>query len=204
MGAVKRFLIWSLILLCAGGWLLSGGREGFTGMGQEKTYTGTQPELHVTFQYPETWPLHEEQGKLERYQLVRIMGPRNAEGTYTARLSAQGRPRKSAGGQYDSAEELAGHYQQHLLPEAKILAEQRTTVAGVPAIDLTVEYTSPAIHHKGLRAVAVPVRERKIFFEKAAYLYELSYTADAGEYDRSAAAFDQLLQSFRVQDTPSP
>lgn len=188
-----------LALLGLGAWGLWRCEAVVTAMQGENMYQGTAPELRVTFSYPDQWPLHEEHGKMESYQAVRIMAPRNADGTYTSHISVRGAPLKSHGGKFDSAEERVEQYKRNLLPDAQIIAEAQREVGGLKAAELIVSYTLPAIHHKGLKAAPVPVKERKVVIAHGPYLYELNYVADSREYDRYAGTFERLLESFQVQ-----
>lgn len=136
---------------------------------------------------------------MEPYQAVRIMAPRNADDTYTSHISVQGSPLKPQGGTFNNTEEWVGHYKRHLLPDAEIIAEAQREVGGLKATDLVVSYTIPAIHHKGIKAAAVHIKERKIVMASPPHLYEVSYIADHREYDRYAGIFERLLESFQVQ-----
>ena len=188
-----------LALLGLGAWSLRQCEAAPTAGQGEKMYQGTAPELRVTFSYPEQWPLHEEHGTVESYQAVRIMAPRNSDDTYTSHISVYGAPLKLHGGKFDSAEERVDHYKHHLLSGAEVIAEVQREVGGLQATDLIVSYTIPAIHHKGIKAAAVHITERKIVIASPSYLYEVSYTVDQREYDRYADVFDQLVKSFQVQ-----
>ncbi len=187
-----------LTLLGLGAWGVWRCEAVATAMRGENMYQGTAPELRVTFSYPDQWPLHEEHGTVESYQAVRIMAPRNADDTYTSHISVYGAPLKSHGGKFDSAEERVEQYKR-LLADAQIIAETQREVGGLKATDLVVSYTIPAIHHKGLKAVPVPVKARKVVIAHGPYLYELNYVADSREYDRYADMFERLLESFQVQ-----
>ena len=165
----------------------------------ETMYHGTTPELQVTFSYPEQWPLHEEQGTMESYRAVRIMAPRNAEGTYTSHFSVRGALLTSQSGAAASVQERIAHYKQHLVADARVLAEATREVGGLQAMELVVAYTQPAIHRKGIKAVAVPLKEHKIVMASPSHVYEISYTADQREYDRYATVFDRLVDSFRLE-----
>ena len=165
----------------------------------EAMYQGTEPELRVRFTYPDAWPLKEEQGTHEPYRAVRIMAPKDAKDAYTSHITVQGAPMKAQGGRFASAEEWADHYKGHLLAGAQILSQSQKQVGGLNATELVVSYTLPAIHHKGLKPVAVQIKERKLFIADPSHLYAVSYTADLEAYDRYAAAFDRLVESFTFQ-----
>ncbi len=161
-------------------------------------YQGTEPGLMVRFEYPGQWKLYEERGKVETYRQVRMLGPRNHDDTYTAYFSVWGSPLKSSGGRHENLDGLVTHYKSHLLSETQMLSEQPLTVGGKRAVEVMVSYTMPPIHHKGLKAMAVPVKTLTVFLEYSPYLYELTYSADAREYEQSAKAFQRLLKTFHL------
>ena len=197
----------TLIALAGAGWWLFSldggidltGGQTTSAMSQYAAYTGDKPGLLVTFEYPQGWDVHEEQGKAQFYREVRILGPRNQEETYTAYLSVRGSPLKPFGGRHEALDELVANYKNHLLQGAQIVSEQPRTIGGTNGVDLTVSYIMPAIHHKGLKAQAVPVTSRTVFLENGPYLCELTFSADAREYEQHAPAFEHLLGSFRFQ-----
>ena len=162
-------------------------------------FQGYDAELRVAFQYPEGWRLEQEKGTIDRYQKVRLLGYRNQEGTYTCYLSVVGFPKKESGGKFETLEEFARNYKEHLLIDSKIEAEVAHSVAGQKAIDLTVSYTIPPLYKHGLKAIEIPVKTRTLFAQKGPYLYQITYSADAREYDLHAQAFEQLLKTFRFQ-----
>lgn len=200
------FMILSVGLGVLGWWLLSRepiwrvtGGQTVEDMTTYQEYAGTQPGLMVRFEYPQAWPLHEEQGKREFYRAIRIAGPRNPNDTYTTYLSVRASPLKSFGGKYERLADAITQYVDHLLEGSRIIAQQQATVADSTGTDVLVTYTMPALHHKGLKAEAVPVTARTVFFEKAPYLYEVTYSADSREYEQHAQAFEHLLTTFRFQ-----
>jgi hypothetical protein len=188
-----------LALLGVGAGALWQCEAALTAMTGEKMYQGTGSELAVTFSYPQDWKLHQESGKTEPYQAIRIMGPRNSADTYTSHFSVYGFPLKASGGKYDSVDEMVDATKRLLPPDAQVLSEGKREIGRLPATDLTVSYTIPAIHHKGIKAAPVPVKQRKVVTGKPPYLYEISYTADAQEFDQYAEWFERLVNSFRVQ-----
>ena len=193
----------ALLLLGAFGWwavaqrgILREGRERMTRTGNEAEYRGTEPALSVTFHYPADWRLTEEQGRLEVYREVRIQGPRNAEDTYTGFLIVRSSPLKTSGGRFGSAEELLRHKRRYALPGTTVLVDGTRRVAGRTARELVVTYTIPRLNQPGLKPLPIPVKTRTLVLMKDPYLYELSFSADAREYDRDAGAFERLLKTL--------
>jgi len=162
-------------------------------------YVGVTPELPVSFRYPGAWRLQEEAGQVERYRQVRVLGPRNLEDSYSAYFAVYGAPVTARGGTHQDLEAFISNYTAHLQQGAQVLADTDSAVAGGRARDLTVSFTLPPWHHRDLKPVEVPVQQRVILFERDRTLYQLTYSADAREYDRHAAVFEKLLKSFRIQ-----
>ena len=170
-------------------------QRGGTGVG----YASRFQDFPVTFRYPSGWRLREEEGRMEVFRQIRLLGPRNADDTYTCSIAVWGSPLKAYGGRHGSVDGLVRHYTTHLFNGSRVVAEGRRRVGGVSATDLTVSYTIPPLHQPGLKAIAIPVMTRTVFLERNPYLYELSYSADARESDRSQQAFDLVLATFRFQ-----
>jgi hypothetical protein len=66
-------------------------------------------------------------------------------------------------------------------------------------MDVAITYVIPPLHTHGLKPIEIPVKTRTVIFQREAYVYQLTFSADAREYDQHAQAFEQLLQSFRFQ-----
>lgn len=162
-------------------------------------YQGNEPGLTVAFQYPEGWRLQQEKGAIDRYRKVRLLGPRNQEDTYTCYISVAGFPKKTEGGKFDTLEEFARNYKDHLLANTQIETEAARTVSGQRALDLTVSYVIPPLYEHNLKPIEIPVKTRTLFAQKGSTLYQITYGADAREYDLHAQAFEQLLKTLRLQ-----
>lgn len=162
-------------------------------------YRGQEPGLTLTFQYPAAWRLQEERGKVDKYRQVRVLGPRNADATYTCYVTVRSSPQQSHGGKYERVEELVRNYKDHQFVGSVVEVDRRKTVAGVSAYDLTVSYTVPPQHKPNLKPIPIPVKTRTVFLEKSPYLYELRYSADAREYGQHSQAFERLLKTLRFQ-----
>lgn len=163
-----------------------------------KKYLRSPAGIMADFEYPEGWVLHEEQGQVERYKQVRIVGVRNRENSYSCYFSVQEFPLKSYGGMYQSADELLHRYTDHL-PEGAKTTVNPITLSGLRAMDIRAEYLSPPWRHQGLKAIEVPIKTRVVILGKDPYFYQISYSVDAREYDLYADAFDHLLRTFRIR-----
>lgn len=176
---------------------------GHAPMGQDRhryaTYTGTHSGLLLSVEYPADWGLKEELGKMERFRQLRALGPRNARGTYTCYLALRASPSSPGDGPRRTVDDTVRQYTTHLFGDPTVLADRKTNVGSAAGRELVVSYTMPALHHKGLKAAATTVKTRRVFFEKDAYLYEFSYSADAGEFDRHEWALEHALKTIRFR-----
>ncbi len=160
-------------------------------------FQGIDPRLSVSFQYPQAWRLQEERGTIDPYSEVRLLGPRNPEDTYTAAIVVRASPLPNDGGKHPSASALERHYREHLLPGAVVEHENAVTVGGVHGKRVIVSYTIPPLHQRGLKPIPIPVKTQAIFLEKGSHVYEMSYSADAREFDQHAKVFGRVLKTFR-------
>ena len=185
----KRLILGSLLLGC-----LSLGWASFS------EYRTEDPGFSMRFQYPKGWKIQREEGRIERYQLVRVLGPRNSEGSYSCYLSIVGMPLKPGGGKFESLGEFIQDYREHLPSGTTLEQEGKAKVGGgQEAVDLTFSYVVPPLHKPGLKPLEIPVRSRILLFQKGTLLYRITYSADAREYDRHAGAMEKLIQSLRFK-----
>lgn len=163
-----------------------------------KEYVGSPPLLAVAFRYPADWIAQEEGGRRQPFQQVRMLGPRNAEETYRCYVAVSAVPSAAAGGRHATAEAMADNYTRHLPGEGTVLASRETSLAGARGRDVTVSYTQSEWRFHGVhKSGRVPIKARTLIVEKESVLYQLTFSADAREYEQHATAFEQLLRSFR-------
>ena len=162
-------------------------------------YRGQEPPLALSLDYPPSWRLTEEHGRTEPYAALRVLGPRNAEDTYTAQMVVRGSvlPRDEHG--TESLDERVRRYTAQLLDESTVESEARRRQWGAEVRDVTVVYTVPPLHRSGLKPLPISVRARTVFLQRDGYAYDITYSADAREYASHQEAFDELLASLRFR-----
>ena len=164
----------------------------------ERVYHGTTPPLVVSLAYPSAWRLTEEVGSRERYAQVHLLGPRNAEDTYTAYIAVRGVVPDGEGAM-GGLDERVRRYADELLEGTTIESLRPTSLQHAEARDLLVAFTVPPLFHPGLKSLPIPVKTRTVFLRRGAYLYEVIYSADAREYAAHAPAFERVLASLRFR-----
>ncbi len=171
----------------------NGGREG-------TVFRGEEPPLSVSLAYPPSWRLVEERGRAEPYAALRLLGPRNAEDTYTAYISVRGSPLPpEARAADEDPGDPARRYLSQLIDGTAVESDARRRQWGTDVRDLTVAYTVPPLHRSGLKPVPIPVRTRTLFLRRGGYAYQVAYSADAREYAAHLGEFDALLASLRFR-----
>ena len=163
----------------------------------ERVYRGTTPPLAVSLAYPSEWRLTEEMGSRERYAQVRLLGPRNAEDTYTTYIAVRGVVPDEEGAPVEGLDERVRRYANELLDGTSLESIQPTSLQHAEARDLVVAFTVPPLFRSGLKALPIPVKTRALFLRRGAYLYELIYSADARDYAAHAPVFERVLASLR-------
>ena len=161
-------------------------------------YTGNDATFPIRFEAPDGWKATEESGTVDSYRAIRLLGPRNAEDTYTSAITIRQSPVKAQGGKFASGEELMEHALAHQLSGSTTEARTVTTVAETPAIDVTVAYTVPPLRLPKLTPLPIPVKTRTLVLVKGSYVYEVIYTADAREYSRHASVFERVARSLQI------
>lgn len=151
--------------------------------------------LKVKFQYPKLWRLRMENGQIERYSQVMVLGPRNADNTYTAAFFV--RETKTDSATSESLKALKKKRLDHLYKDPKILSEAPVSVGSVSAEEVTTLHSSPPRFIKGAANLPVDVRSRMVFLQKGASVFEIVYMADQREFQKNEKDFDRLLKSFR-------
>ena len=163
------------------------------------TYPGAEADLPVSFEYPSDWRLMEERGVTESYHAVRLLGPRNADDTYTAYFVVRAFPVQPPGSRYADQRALVSHILTHLPDGASVDPQATRPLDGASADEWTVEYTIPPLHHVGRKAVKIPVKTRTVVVQRGPLLYEIAYSADERNYEAHLPAFEGLLSSLQFR-----
>lgn len=165
----------------------------------EQRYRGDAPPLALSFVYPADWRLTTETGARERYVQLRLLGPRNAEGTYTAYITVRGVPPDAEGGAMESLDEWVTRYTNQLLEGAAVESIETGQLQDAETRDLVVSFTVPPLFRSGLKPLPIPVKTRTVFLQHGSSRYACSYSADAREYAAHVQVFDWVLASLRFQ-----
>lgn len=166
-------------------------------------YKADDAGFRLSFQHPQSWRPQEETGTVERYQQVRLLGPRNREDTFSAVLSVAGFPTRDLGGGYEGLADFYKNYREHLPPGSHVTHTTDRPVAGQKAYDLTYSFQAPRIpHHHDMPKEQIQVRTRALFLQNGAYLYRISYSTDARDYDQNARVLERVLETLQFFPEP--
>ena len=168
-------------------------------------FRATKVSLPFTFDYPVGWSAGEEQGKHSPYQQVLVLGPRNAQDTYTAGFIVRLLPTKAAGGTHANADELVHWRRTQVVREDTYewVKDQPIELLGMKGTELEFrsEMKLPPHGTQGGTAIPTSVTTRAIVLSHGNRLVELQYSADAHDYERYRPAFEHLLSSLRLKES---
>ena len=189
--AVLALFVFGFIILSKNEWGLNMQNKDY------QWYHGPQPYLGISFKYPNHWRLMEDKGKIDSYTQAVVIGPRNADDTYASTFVLRGSPLKNKNGRFENIEQLKQNYVTHLYKNPSFLSQSSAKVQNHLAEDITVIYTLPPMHHKGLKSKEVPVKARALFVQNGDNLYEFIYNADEKEFEKYITEFESVLKSLR-------
>ena len=153
--------------------------------------------LPFTFEYPRQWVAgEEERSGPHSYQQVVILGPRNAQDTYTAGLTIRVLPTKQAGGEYDDLQALVQWRRAQYLHAEALKWNQDKPVQLQELRGQELEFQFEVKLPKGSERTTLLTH--LVVLAHGERFFEFSYSADAHEYDRYHQTFDHLLQSVRL------
>lgn len=166
-------------------------------------YKAEDAGFRLSFQHPQSWRPQEETGTVERYQQVRLLGPRNREETFAAVLSVASFPTRDRGGDYEGLADFYRNYREHLPPTAQVAKTDDRVVAGQKAYDLTYSFVAPRIPwHHDMPKEEFRVKTRALFLQNGAYLYRITYSTDLRDYDLNAGVLERVLESLQFFPEP--
>lgn len=185
--------------------LLLGTSQGtFASRGRYTDYEGSSPQLGFTFLYPSEWRVIESEGKHERYSQVQILGPGSKKNAYRCTLVVTVSPVKEAGGKYSRLEEKVTDYKKkrELFKNFKLISEKEITLAGLRGKEIIASFQFILPIFELSPAKELSVQSRRVFLQRDSYFYELGYEAEESDFPHYSEAFDRLLESFILKDTP--
>jgi hypothetical protein len=153
----------------------------------------------LELEYPQTWRVEKERGKIDTYEQIRLMGPRNEADTFSALISVRVYPIKSESSRFAGVDAFIAHYTQHLPKDAQIEQAEQSTLAGVPAQVRIVSFIIPALHRMGLKGLPIPVKTKILVLQRGLSLLEVTCSSDAGEYAKQQSIFEHVLSSLRLE-----
>lgn len=174
-------------LSCKGGTEGEAGRSGLDGEGARFTGAiGAGPDSdsgeRFSVALPAGW---QADSAVREVGEVAFLGPGDAE--LQPRFSIRVSPASEAS---PEAQRRALRNALSLLAHCKVLSDETTTMAGVPAIDLRAECSTAEVRLMN-RLVCATIRDRQ---------YLLTFVCPAAEYERLRQACDRLIATFRIED----
>jgi hypothetical protein len=161
-------------------------------------FASTNPRFNFSFLYPSDWQLREVTGT--DYDEVFILGPRNKANTYSLALAIRVTLSRESGGRYSSLGELIVDYLARCQSSTGFQEISRAYgyLADVEATEIEIGYTIP-LPINNLNPQKTPIVERRIFFKKGEYFYEVIYRAVKEDYYQYLEAFRDVVRTFEFQ-----
>lgn len=180
-------------LAASAAWLISANAEEGSAMKPVvASYRSAQPLLPISFEYPKEWKVEPSSGTMETYAQVQIYGPATVEHRLRTYLVIRVIPPKAQGGRYAGLNEMVETYRQSALPHLRVEQERHVVALGSPARQFEIVGTLQLPWwSKG--SEPVPVKGRRIFFERNGSLYELGWLATPEASPTVEEAFAHLL-----------
>ena len=163
---------------------------------QDTLYDSKDARLQCTFQYPAAWKMYTGEGRHAKYATFDLIGPANAEQTYSSHISITAIDPASTRGK------TPNEYLDHLTDSAKLLYEHYEIVnrsnsvfwgQAVPTIDVAYALPLPFTSEKYSWTI---IREHKAVTLNGGKIWTFVYAADADEYDKYFPIFQHLMDTF--------
>lgn len=164
-----------------------------------KLFVSKNPRLDFSFLYPGSWEVREIEER--DYSEVFIIGPRNKDDTYSLSLSVSVIPRREAGGEFDTLDELMKHYlgKNKGSPGFKEISVAEGTFASLEAVEFVISYVMP-LPLNAVEPKATTILERRIITARGPYFYELTYGAVEKDYYAFLDAFRRVARTFEFHE----
>ncbi len=150
----------------------------------------------VRFAYPKDWRIKIDQGKIDSYTQVIVLGPRNTQDTYTTSFIIRETP---TGPKYKSADELYQNSMKYIYSGAAISEEKSIILDSNSARSLVASYIIPPSRSHGLKPIPVNLKSHAVYADHNNKLYEIIFNADAELFDKYAPDFEHLLKTLRFE-----
>ena len=171
-----------------------------TGKKNYENYRADLSLLKVSFDHPADWKPTDDEGKIDRYSQIIVLGPKTQEDSYRPSFVVRGVPVKgSEGGWFDSLEKFKMNHLIHVYKDRQIVAENKTPVAQIESEDIVYTHTIPASHIHNFQHPEFHVKSRVLFFRDSHQFYQIIYSADVKQFDLYQEDFDHLLESFTFE-----
>ena len=167
------------------------------GVGPWAVYRDANVPLDFTFEYPGNWITGAERGRAQPYWQLTILGPRNDADSYTTGITIRKQSTKESGALYKSLQELIQARKQGYAagPDARTIRDAVRPMGSLQAQDLEFSYVVPLpIDNPAARPTRL--QTRIVAFAFGDSLYELTYSADEGDFKTYEPVFTHLLDTL--------
>lgn len=202
MATRKKSVLWitSFFLMAGVAWYLfynhplSGGGD----MRKSTVFSGGNPAFDFTFEYPIAgWSFNESQGRTEKYDALYLKGSVDEPTRFRTLIEIVVKPLPTTGG----PAELLGAFLKRAgsWPKFKVLDQREVELGGGKAFSAVYE-SEARLPMEDLNAKPVMIKEQSLFLVRKDKLYRFSLHSLAEQWEDPAAAFEQVLGTFKFKD----
>lgn len=167
----------------------------YTPRPMEPYTTFTSQHLHVRFDHPQGWKVHEIT-KPSTDRLVggvQVFGPRREDLSYNPYINVSVEAVSPSATLETAAKAALARYER--MTSYRLLEQAAARCAGQPAMRVSAAYQL-ALPLEGLNRKAVEFRELSLYCLRQGQLFRLSFAAPLEDVERYRHAFDRLVRSF--------
>jgi hypothetical protein len=167
-------------------------------MPKSVVFISKNPTLDFIFEYPATgWSSDESQGRTEKYDAVRLKGPVDEERRFGTLIEIVVKPLAATGTYLESLEALLKRVS--AWPKFKMVSKTEMKIGGEKAFSAIYE-SEERLPMEDLNAKPVTIKRWTLFLAKDDKIYRFSFHVLAEQWKDYAAAFKQVLETFKFKE----
>ncbi len=166
-------------------------------MVQYAIFQSANPAFDFTFEYPKVkWSPEETQGRIEKYDTVRLKGPVDLEKKFMTLISVTVKLEETG----KTAADLLEEYIKMISggPKFRVLSKKRIEVGGERASSGLFEHEA-RLPMDSLDAAPVMVDEQTVFWVRNGRSYRITFRVLAAQQKTNLPVFEHVLRTFKFK-----
>lgn len=197
---IMRSIRWYLNAVAAAGVITMSCASGYAQEITYEHYSGSDPLLNITAEYPAGWTVNESRGTYENYTQVVYAEPQRGDKNIKAGMTVTVEDAAKIQLKVLTASGLADDItaRRRKFKDFKDLGRKEGKLMGSDAVIMEFAYATPDRLH-AMNMQIVPVREKAVVFRKDATFYTVRYMNTEAEFARYLPAFEHFLQTLQLK-----